>query len=78
MVSTHLKNISQIESFHQIGVTIGDTWNHHIADISIWGLNPQKEGPFSFKTRVIWGSRVLMMNNDEEDDDNNIDCGVLM
>ena len=28
MVSTHLKNISQIRSFPQIGVKIKNTWNH--------------------------------------------------
>ena len=29
VVSTHLKNISQIESFPQIGVKIESVWNHH-------------------------------------------------
>ena len=27
---THLKNISQIESFPQVGVKIKDIWNHHL------------------------------------------------
>ena len=27
---TQLKNISQIESFPQVGVNIKDTWNHHL------------------------------------------------
>ena len=30
MVSTHLKNISQIGSFLQIGVNIKNIWNHHL------------------------------------------------
>ena len=29
MVSTHLKNISQIGSFPQIGMKIKNIWNHH-------------------------------------------------
>ena len=29
MVSTHLKNTSQIGSFPQIGVKIKNIWNHH-------------------------------------------------
>ena len=28
-VSTHLKNISQIRSFPQVGVEISNLWNHH-------------------------------------------------
>ena len=35
MVSTHLKNISQIGSFPQIGVKIKNIWNHHLAVVSI-------------------------------------------
>ena len=30
MVSTHLKNISQIGNLPQIGVKIKNTWNHHL------------------------------------------------
>ena len=30
MVSTHLKNISQIGSFSQVGVKIKNIWNHHL------------------------------------------------
>ena len=30
VVSTHLKNISQIESFPQVGVKIKHIWNHHL------------------------------------------------
>ena len=29
MVSTHLKNISQIWSFPQVGVKMKNIWNHH-------------------------------------------------
>ena len=31
VVSTHLKNISQIGSFPQVGVKIKNVWNHHLA-----------------------------------------------
>ena len=34
MVSTHLKNISQIGSFPQVGVKIKTVWNHHLAHYS--------------------------------------------
>ena len=30
VVSTHLKNISQLESFPQVGVKIKNIWNHHL------------------------------------------------
>ena len=30
VVSTHLKNISQIGSFPQVGVKIKNNWNHHL------------------------------------------------
>ena len=30
VVSTHLKNISQIGSFLQVGVKIKNIWNHHV------------------------------------------------
>ena len=38
MVSTHLKNISQVGSFPQVGAKIKNTWNHHL-DIVLNG-NP--------------------------------------
>ena len=31
MVSTHLKNISQLGSFSQVGMKIKNIWNHHLA-----------------------------------------------
>ena len=34
MVSTHLKNISQIGSFPQVGMKIRNIWNHHLLKIS--------------------------------------------
>ena len=37
MVSTHLKNISQIGSFPQIGVKIKNLWNHHPVTLDIQG-----------------------------------------
>ena len=33
VVSTHLKNISQIGSFPQVGVKIKNIWNHHLDNI---------------------------------------------
>ncbi len=33
VVSTHLKNISQIESFPQVGVKIKNIWNHHLDNV---------------------------------------------
>ena len=35
MVSTHLKNISQIGSFPQVGLKIKNVWNHHL--VLVWG-----------------------------------------
>ena len=32
VVSTHLKNISQIGSFPQVGLKIKNLWNHHLGD----------------------------------------------
>ncbi len=34
MVSTHLKNISQIGSFPQVGVKTKNIWNHHLVQTS--------------------------------------------
>ena len=36
MVSTDLKNISQIGSFPQVGVNIKNVWNHHLAGWCSW------------------------------------------
>ena len=38
VVSTHLKNISQIGSFPQVGVKIKNIWNHHLAIHSAMGF----------------------------------------
>ena len=35
MVSTHVKNISQIGSFPQVGVKINNIWNHHPDNIAL-------------------------------------------
>ena len=32
VVSTHLKNISQIGSFPQVGMKIKNIWNHHLVN----------------------------------------------
>ena len=40
VVSTHLKNISQIGSFPQVGVKIKNIWNHHLENNV-----PQQKGP---------------------------------
>ena len=41
MLSTQLKNISQIGSFPQVGVKIKNVWNHHPEKIHLrtWGVN---------------------------------------
>ncbi len=39
VVSTHLKNISQIGSFSQVGVEIKNLWNHHLVMVDIGGAN---------------------------------------
>ena len=36
VVSTHLKNISQIGSFPPVGMKIKNIWNHHLDDIDHW------------------------------------------
>ncbi len=33
VVSTHLKNISQIGSFPQVGVKIKNIWNHQLVNV---------------------------------------------
>ena len=33
VVSTHLKNISQLGSYPQMGVNIKHFWNHHLGDV---------------------------------------------
>jgi len=38
VVSTHLKNISQIGSFSQVGVKIKNVWNHHPANVRQWHM----------------------------------------
>ena len=69
MVSTHLKNISQIGSFPQVGVKIKNIWNHHPENVYTWnlfvrcsgGLNPPKEGlENNQKQGAPFGFQVLM------------------
>ena len=68
MVSTHLKNISQIGSSPQVGVKITNDWNHHLDNyLKIIHLPPlyckPKNGPFSSSiprwgkpgTSFFWG-----------------------
>ena len=38
MVSTPLKNISQIRSFPQVGMKINNIWNHHLGFHACWPL----------------------------------------
>ncbi len=45
MVSTHLKNISQIGSFLQVGIKIKNVWNHHPDFIR------KRKAPFQQNTR---------------------------
>ena len=39
MVSTHLKNISQIGSFPQVEVKIKNIWNHHLEKCCVDGFD---------------------------------------
>ena len=43
VVSTHLKNISQIGSFPQVGMKIKNVWNHH--------LDTHPRAPFKVESR---------------------------
>ena len=45
MVSTHLKNISRIGSFPQVGMKINNIWNHHLV------LHPKNSCPAGFRDR---------------------------
>ena len=42
MVSTQLKNISQIGNFPQIGVKIKNIWNHHLEEMDRWASKWKK------------------------------------
>ena len=50
MVSTHLKNISQIGSFPQVGMKIKNIWNHHLDDKH---RRSQKRGT-PLPQRLVW------------------------
>ena len=44
VVSTHLKNISQIGNLPQIGVKMKTIWNHHLVKLFLWiWINPTDE-----------------------------------
>ena len=53
MVSTHLKNISQIGNLPQIGVKIKNVWNHHLEDV--WSKRKDQ------KTSRWCGNKFLLM-----------------
>ena len=55
VVSTHLKNISQIGSFPQVGVKIKNVWNHHLGPRK----GHQKQTP---KTKLLL---IVLLNLDE-------------
>ena len=43
VVSTTLKNISQIGSFFQVGVKIENIWNHHLDNLLLFAINCDEE-----------------------------------
>ena len=52
MVSTHLKNISQIVSLPQIGVKIKNIWNHHPVTLLPWATGIINGGIFGYPTHL--------------------------
>ncbi len=58
MVSAHLKNISQIESFPQVGVKVENIWNHHL-DIVAAGI-PLESTCISWHDRAMAACEWLM------------------
>ena len=56
VVSTHLKNISQIGSFPQVGVKIKNIWNHHLDVVGIH--NQQFQGTIIFMVFDLQGKHV--------------------
>ena len=54
MVSTHLKNISQIGSFPQVGVKIKNVWNHHLV-LSLLDSKEYQE----HEKKTIWDMYTL-------------------
>ena len=63
MVSTHLKNISQIGSFPQVGVKIKDIWNHHLASQMTWDYRLLN---VFFWPQKVWLAEFPQMENDSE------------
>ena len=58
MVSSHLKNISQIGSFPQIGMKIINTWNNHL--VMVYSRSPKQ--PRCLHCSYVFG--LLSMNFD--------------
>ena len=66
VVSTHLKNISQIGSFPQVGVNIKNIWNHHLVTNArlrskkkvVDSLPPafSKHDPLDLQGRIPWNT----------------------
>ena len=54
VVSTHLKNISQIGSFPQVGVEIKNIWNHHLENY---------QRPFkNLKNLFFWNLKIMAIH----------------
>ena len=55
MVSTHLKNISQIGSSPQVGVKIKNIWNHHLVNVEHLVVDelPKKRNGATKKTKHL-------------------------
>ena len=61
MVSTHLKNISQIGSFPQVGMNIKNIWNHPLEfTVVVCNISLRGEGPADFIGS--WVSAVLLLS----------------
>jgi len=59
VVSTHLKNISQIGSFPQVGMKINNIWNHHLVSCWTQGLEPSPKKSTNFREPVSESRTVL-------------------
>ena len=64
MVSTHLKNISQIGSFPEVGVKTKNNWNHHLDKFGDPKLNPSRLPEFTENTlpKIHGSTEVLCVD----------------
>ena len=66
MISTHLKNISQIGSFPQVGVKIENISNHHLGEtfrnlhLQLWKKYTPEDAINVVHLRILGGSSQLV------------------